>query len=98
MPKLFKWTTMIYEGFLSIPIIGGIFILSNSWVPLLFALVLHAIAWWMSNKHNIPKLGNLFGIIASIFGIIPILGWILHVMTFIMLVIDIVFMYGRNKA
>lgn len=42
--KLFKWGTCLYEAFLALPLIGGLFIIANGWVPLAIAFLLHAVA------------------------------------------------------
>lgn len=88
--KLFKWVSFAYEGFLAIPIIGGLFIFANSWTPLLYAFVLHLVTFLLCKKYKLPGAGNIVGIIASILGAIPIIGWLLHCVTSIILLIEAV--------
>ncbi|RCW63533.1 hypothetical protein [Saliterribacillus persicus] len=76
------------EFFLGIPGVGGGFILSLSWAPLLFMLIYHVITLVMARKENTAIWGPVVGIVASTLGVIPIVGMVLHWAAFICLLID----------
>ncbi|WP_438493308.1 hypothetical protein [Paenibacillus sp. IHBB 3054] len=86
--KLLKWGTFTYEAFLALPIIGGVFVVANAWVPLGIAFLLHAVAVIIMLKERGPFIGNVIGIITSIVALIPIVGWIMHVITAIVLLLE----------
>ncbi|PBB04621.1 hypothetical protein [Salimicrobium humidisoli] len=85
---LLKWITGMCEAFLAIPVIGGTFILSGGWQPLLFMFVFHVIVLIVSVKQNEFSSGSVAGMVANALGIIPVVGWILHTITAIILIID----------
>jgi|GEM_PF-1509151 hypothetical protein len=98
MAKSLKWVTFVYELFISIPLVGGLYLFPNRWLPMLIALVLHIGAYLLLKKENLPSTGNLFGIVASILGVIPIMVWIVHWTTVFLLLIEIVVIYMfRNE-
>ncbi|MBR7552578.1 hypothetical protein ACFFJI_10110 [Allobacillus sp. GCM10007491] len=76
------------EFFLGIPGIGGAFILSFVWIPLLFMLIYHIVTLVFAKKSNQNIWGPVVGIVASTIGIIPVLGMLLHWAAFICLLID----------
>jgi hypothetical protein len=86
--KILKWITFALEAFLAIPLIGGAFILSQGWLPLGIALLLHIAAILSLLKDRRSIIGNGLGIITSLVGIIPIVGWIMHGITAIVLFIE----------
>lgn len=86
--KLFKWGTFAYEAFLALPLIGGLFIVANGWVPLAIAFLLHAVAIVILQGERKPIVGNVLGIITSIIAFIPIIGWIMHGITAIVLLFE----------
>ena len=86
--KLFKWGTFVYEAFLALPLIGGIFIVANGWVPLAIAFLLHAVAVVVLQRERKPIIGNVLGIITSIVAFIPFVGWIMHGITAIVLLVE----------
>ena len=86
--RIFKWITGIFEALLGIPILGGLYILSNAWTPLFVMLILHIITLILAKKDNGSGFGNVFGIITSIFGWIPIVGMIMHIITALVLILS----------
>lgn len=85
--RVLKWLTGIFEAFLGIPLLGGLFIISNGYTPLLFMLALHIITLLLTQKDEGATIGSFFGIITSIVGIVPILGMIMHMVTALLLFI-----------
>lgn len=86
--KLFKWGTFVYEAFLALPLIGGIYIVANGWVPLAVAFLLHAIAVVILKKERKPFFGNVLGIITSVVAFIPFVGWVMHAITAVVLLFE----------
>ncbi|OAB45381.1 hypothetical protein [Paenibacillus glacialis] len=86
--KLLKWITFAIEAFFAIPVVGGAFILSNGWLPLGVALLLHVVAIVYLLKDRASIIGNGLGVVTSLVGIIPIVGWIMHGITAIVLLIE----------
>ncbi|MFC0015443.1 MULTISPECIES: hypothetical protein [Allobacillus] len=76
------------EFFLGIPGVGGVFILSFVWIPLLFMLIYHIVTLVLAKKSEQRIWGPVVGIVASTIGIIPVLGMLLHWAAFICLLID----------
>jgi hypothetical protein len=64
---------------LGFPVLGGIFILSHGWLPLLGALIFHIVTLVYVVNERGNKAGPIMGIIANTLGIIPFVGWILHI-------------------
>ncbi|MNO91270.1 hypothetical protein D3C76_828100 [compost metagenome] len=86
--KLLKWITFAMEAFFAIPLIGGTFILSFGWLPLVFALLLHVLAIMSLYKDRSSIIGNGLGVITSLVGVIPVVGWFMHAITAIVLLIE----------
>ncbi len=86
--KLFKWGTCVYEAFLALPVIGGLFIIANGWVPLAIAFLLHAVAIVILQRERKPIVGNVLGILTSILAFIPIVGWVMHGITALVLLFE----------
>src|SRR5690625_4626811 len=86
--RILKWVTGAFEAFLGIPVIGGAFIVSLLWTPLLVMLILHIITLVLTKKDGGPAVGSILGIIASCLGWIPIVGMILHILAAIFLMIN----------
>ena len=86
--RIFKWITGIFEALLGIPILGGLYILSNAWTPLFVMLILHIITLILAKKDDGSGFGSVFGIITSIFGWIPIVGMIMHIITALVLILS----------
>ncbi|MEK4291978.1 hypothetical protein [Paenibacillus sp. FSL R5-0914] len=86
--KLFKWGTCVYEAFLALPVLGGLFIIANGWVPLAVAFLLHAVAIVILQRERKPIVGNVLGTITSILAFIPLLGWIMHGITALVLLVE----------
>ncbi|MFS0655375.1 hypothetical protein [Bacillus sp. 179-C3.3 HS] len=85
--RTMKWITGIFEACLAIPVIGGLFIISNGYTPLLVMLILHIITLVLSKRDQGPIIGSIVGIITSCLGWIPIVGFILHIITAFILII-----------
>lgn len=85
---ILKWITGVCEAFLGIPFIGGIFILSNGWVPLVVMFFLHVITLILSVRDGQNKYGSITGIITSLIGWIPVVGMIMHIITALLLFVD----------
>lgn len=83
-----KWVTAIAEGFLAIPIIGGLFVLSTNYSVLGIMFVLHAITLFLSIREMQGKAASIFGMVTSVVSIIPIVGWFMHLLAAIFLFIS----------
>ncbi|WP_339226554.1 hypothetical protein NSQ77_13480 [Oceanobacillus sp. FSL K6-2867] len=94
--RIFKWITGIFEGLLGIPFLGGLYILSNAWMPLFVMLILHIITLILTKKDNGSGFGSVLGIITSIIGWIPIVGMILHIITALILILSASRSEGRQ--
>ena len=86
--RVLKLITAICEGLLSIPFLGGIYIVSHHWTPLLVMFVFHLITFFVSKK-KIWNLGSACGMVTSVLGFIPVVGMILHFITAILLLVDL---------
>ncbi|HEY2493485.1 MAG TPA: hypothetical protein VGI33_11295 [Paenibacillus sp.] len=95
--KLLKWITFAVEAFFAIPLIGGGFILSYGWTPLIAALILHVIAIMSLLKDRRSIIGNGLGVITSLVGIIPIIGWIMHAITALVLLIEAISLQSKPR-
>ncbi|MGE6631973.1 hypothetical protein [Bacillus sp. NPDC077027] len=85
--RILKWITGIFEACLAIPVIGGIFVISHGYSPLMFMLILHIITLILSKKDTGFSIGSIFGIVTSCLAWIPILGFILHIVTAVTLIL-----------
>ncbi|MBD7936248.1 hypothetical protein H9655_04345 [Cytobacillus sp. Sa5YUA1] len=95
---ILKWITGACEAFLGIPFLGGIFILSNGWVPLIVMFFLHVITLVLSARDGVNKYGSITGIITSIIGWIPVVGMIMHIITALLLFVDAGLSSKKNKT
>lgn len=86
--KTMKWITAGLEGFLAIPILGGIFVISLGYVPLVIMLALHIVTLVLSNKNRTTGAGSILGIITSVVAWIPFIGWFMHLITAFILVLE----------
>jgi hypothetical protein len=86
--RTMKWVTGFMEAFLGIPIIGGLFIISLSWAPLIIMFILHIVTLVLSNQNREQSYGSICGIITSVLGWIPFLGMLMHIITAIVLFIS----------
>lgn len=86
--KLFKWGTFAYEAFLALPFIGGAFVVTNGWLPLGVAFLLHAAAVVILLRERGPFIGNIIGVVTSVVALIPFVGWFMHAVTAIVLLIE----------
>lgn len=85
--RIMKWITGIFEACLAIPVIGGLFVISNGYSPLMVMLILHIITLVLSKRDQGPMIGSIIGIVTSCLAWIPILGFILHIITALALII-----------
>jgi len=76
-----KWITAIAEGFLAIPIIGGVFVISSGYSVLGVMFVLHAITLLLSIRDMQGKAASILGLVTSIVSAIPFIGWFMHLLT-----------------
>ncbi|MFF2019169.1 hypothetical protein [Paenibacillus sp. NPDC058177] len=97
LAKLLKWVTFLYEAFLAIPFVGGIFVVANGWTPLGIAFLLHAITIVVMMKERGPFVGNALGVITSVVALIPVVGWIMHGLTAICLFVESVMVSQRTR-
>lgn len=86
--RTMKLITGILEAILAIPVLGGIIILSNGWMPLVIMLVLHIITLVLAVRVQGPLAGSIIGITAAALGWIPFVGWILHAAAAIVLLVE----------
>ena len=63
---------------LSIPFLGGLFIIGNLWAPLFFMFILHIFTLVISLMEKRSFYGSTFGILTSILGVIPFVGMMMH--------------------
>lgn len=87
LARIMRLITGGLEAFLAIPFIGGLFVASQGYVPLVFMFILHLITLLLSKSNNSPKVGSIFGIITSLIAWIPFIGFAAHVITAITLLI-----------
>lgn len=86
-----------FEAFLGIPILGGVFILSHLWAPLIFMFLFHGITLFVSMYERRFSFGSVLGIITSVLGWIPFVGMVMHILTAFVLLIDGFFSLFRQK-
>lgn len=85
-----KLVTAIGETLAGIPLIGGLFIISMLWTPLILLFGLHIVALYFSAEENTSIGGSILGIVTNVLGVIPILGMFMHIATAIVLWITFV--------
>lgn len=85
--RILKLISGIGEAILAIPVLGGIIILSFSWMPLVLMLVLHIITAVVCSNERASKIPSFLGIVTSAIGWIPIVGWFMHLVSAIVLLI-----------
>ncbi|AQQ53082.1 hypothetical protein [Planococcus lenghuensis] len=86
--RVLKWVGGGLEAALGIPIIGGLFIISLNWMPLLIMLAFHIVALILTIQAGRKRTGHILGIIASAVGWIPLIGMIMHIITATFLMIE----------
>ncbi|WHY74589.1 hypothetical protein [Fictibacillus enclensis] len=91
--RILKWVAGGLEAFWGIPILGGMFIVSLYWTPLVIMLALHIVSLILTIKDGRKRTGHILGIIASGVGFIPVVGMILHIITATFLLIEA----GKNE-
>jgi hypothetical protein len=85
--RTLKLITGIGEGILAIPFLGGIIVVSFSWMPLIIMLILHIITMVISASERTSKSPSILGIVTSVIGWIPFVGWFMHLISAIVLLI-----------
>jgi hypothetical protein len=86
--RTLKLITGIGEAILAIPVLGGIIVLSFSWMPLIIMLVLHIITLVVSANERTSKFPSILGIVTSAVGWIPVVGWFMHLISAIILLLS----------
>ena len=76
-----KWVTAIAEGFLAIPLIGGVFVIGTGYSALVVMFVLHAITLILSIREMQGKSASILGLVTSVVSAIPLIGWFMHLLT-----------------
>jgi hypothetical protein len=76
---------LVFEGVLSLPILGGVIVLSLLWIPLIYMFLLHTAALIVGYRSKEKMYPSIIGLCAAVLGWIPILGWMLHVCTVVAL-------------
>lgn len=97
LAKLLKWATFLYEAFLAIPFIGGIFVVANGWAPLGIAFLLHALTIVVMLRERGPFIGNALGVVTSFIALIPVVGWIMHALTAIVLFVESIIVTPQSR-
>lgn len=85
--RIMRLVTGGFEAFLAIPFIGGLFIMSQGYFPLVVMFVLHIITLILSKNNNSPTVGSIIGIITSLIAWIPFVGITMHIISAITLLI-----------
>lgn len=96
--RIMKWITGIFEACLAIPVIGGLFVITNGYSPLMVMLILHIITLVLSKRDQGPMIGSIIGIVTSCLAWIPILGFILHIITALALIVTALVPDEKNKT
>jgi len=86
--RTLKLITGIGEAILGIPVLGGIIIVSFSWVPLIIMLILHIITMVVSANERTTRFPSIVGIVTSAVGWIPFVGWFMHVISAVVLLLS----------
>ncbi|GGE01607.1 hypothetical protein [Paenibacillus nasutitermitis] len=86
--RVLRFISAILEACLGIPIVGGLFVISMSYSPLMFMFVLHLITLFFCFRERSGKIGSIAGIVTSLLAWIPILGMIMHILSAIILFIS----------
>lgn len=85
LSRIMRWITGILEALLGIPILGGVYVLSQAWTPLIVMLFLHIITWVLTHRDRGITAGSILGVITSLIAWIPFVGMIMHILTAIVL-------------
>ncbi|WP_449355054.1 hypothetical protein ACUL41_02570 [Virgibacillus natechei] len=85
LSRIMRWITGILEAVLGIPILGGVYVLSQAWTPLIVMLLLHIVTWVLTHRDRGVTAGSILGIITSLIAWIPFVGMIMHIITAIVL-------------
>lgn len=86
--RTLKWITGGLEAFLAIPFLGGLFILSFAWTPLMIMFFLHILTLVFCVNEGKSIAPSILGVVTACLGWIPIVGFVLHVITAIFLLVD----------
>lgn len=85
LSRVMRWITGVLEALLGIPFLGGIYILSQAWTPLIVMLFLHIVTWIFTHRDRGITAGSILGVITSLIAWIPLVGMIMHIITAIVL-------------
>jgi len=85
LSRLMKIVTGLMEGFLGIPVIGGLFIISTGYTPLVVMFILHIVTLLICSRERTGGVGSVLGIVTSCVAWIPIVGMVMHILTAIVL-------------
>lgn len=86
--RILKWVTGAFEAFLAIPVVGGTFIVSLLWTPLMLMFILDIVTLVLTKKDGGASTGGILGIITSCISWIPVVGMIMHILSAIFLMIN----------
>jgi hypothetical protein len=89
--KLSVWAKVVsglFELILAIPIIGGLIVIGNGYLPLTIVFFLHltTLIICVAAKHSFKS--SVLGMITSLIAWIPVVGWIFHGLTSIALFVS----------
>lgn len=97
LSRIMQWVTGVAEALLGIPLLGGIYIFSNFWSPLLVMLILHIITLVLVRRDGRWMTGSIIGIITSLIAWIPLLGMVMHWITALVLLLSAGLQSGNNR-
>lgn len=86
--NILKWVAGGVEGFLGIPILGGMVIVSLGWAPLFIMLALHIVGLVFAKREGTAQTGHILGIVTSVVGFIPFVGMIMHIVSAVFLLME----------
>jgi len=96
LPLLAKLISGLYESVLAIPIIGGLIVIGNAYIPLFIGFILHLVTLIICVVKNYSFKSSILGIITSLIAWIPFVGWFFHSITSLSLFVSIFFNYKRK--
>lgn len=75
----------VWESLLAVPIIGGMFVISWMWGPLIVSFMLGFAGFVVCAKERRSVFGSVLQMIAGVLGFVPFVGWALHVVAALVL-------------
>jgi len=88
--KVLRLISAVWESFLAIPMIGGMFIISWAWAPLIASFVLGFVGIIACVSERKSTAGHVLQLIAGLLGFVPVLGWLFHFVAALVLWISFV--------